>query len=71
MGRAISLELAEKGYRVCAVYRSDDESARKLEHELQKMSRESFVCRADVSKQWIRPKRLQDRYGSSGDGLMC
>ncbi len=51
MGRAISLELAEKGYRVCAVYRSDDESARKLEHELQKMSRESFVCRADVSKQ--------------------
>lgn len=51
MGRAISLELAKKGYLVCAIYRSDKESAKKLENELKKINEESRTLCGDVSSQ--------------------
>lgn len=51
MGRAISLELAKRGCTVCAVYRSDKESAEILEGELKKINAESCTLCGDVSSQ--------------------
>lgn len=51
MGRAISIALAKKGYRICAVYRSDEKSAEELERELQQLNGESCVQKGDVSKE--------------------
>lgn len=49
MGAEISLKFAENGYNVVAVYVSNDESANKLIEELQKVSSEFLVIKADVS----------------------
>ncbi|MDO4522127.1 MAG: glucose 1-dehydrogenase [Eubacteriales bacterium] len=51
MGRAISVDLAQKGVTVCAVYRSDEKSAKETEDVLKAIEPESFVLQGDVSSQ--------------------
>jgi 3-oxoacyl-[acyl-carrier protein] reductase len=50
MGRSISEWLAKAGNIVAAVYRSNEEAAKEAEASLKKLSPESMVARADVSK---------------------
>ena len=49
IGAAISLGLAEAGFSVVAVYRSNRDSALAFEEELRKVSSESEVVQGDVS----------------------
>ena len=51
MGEAICLELAKRGNIVCAVYRSNEESAKKTRAALQKIDPANEVYKADVSKE--------------------
>ena len=49
MGQAISIDLAKKGNIVVAVYRSDEESAKKTEKILGDIHAENAVYKADVA----------------------
>lgn len=51
MGKAFSLELAERGNTVLAVYHSNEQSAKETEEEMQLLSAGSCVVQADVSTQ--------------------
>lgn len=51
MGQAISLDLAQKGIGVVALYRSDEEGARETRAKLLELDADSRVIRADVTKQ--------------------
>lgn len=51
IGAAISLALANNGDIVLAVYRSNDECALKFQKQLNEISPESEVIKADISKQ--------------------
>lgn len=50
MGRSISERLAKDGNIVIAVYNSNEKAAKEAEEQLQKISTESEVFRADLSK---------------------
>lgn len=51
MGQAISVELAKRGNIVCAVYRSNEESAKETQKQMQAFVPESDIYQADVSKE--------------------
>ena len=51
MGQAISVELAKRGNIVCAVYRSQEESAIVTLKKLRELEPKSGIYRADVSKE--------------------
>lgn len=51
MGQAISIDLARKGNIVCAVYRSDRESAQKTLEEMQKYDSSCCIYQMDVSEE--------------------
>lgn len=66
MGKAFSKMLAQKGYRVCAVYHSNKESALKTEAELKNIEKECMVLQADVSSQKAADTVVQTVYEAWG-----
>lgn len=51
MGQAISVELARRGNIVCAVYRSNEESAKQTQKLMQEFVPECDIYQADVAKE--------------------
>ena len=49
MGKSISLALAGQGYVVVAVYRSDDKAALETQRELEELSSQFLVLKADLA----------------------
>lgn len=50
IGRAIALEFAREGARVCINYAQSEDKARKVAEEIKFMGGEAIIIRADVSK---------------------
>ena len=63
MGQAISVELAKRGNIVCAVYRSDEESAKETLKKIQELAPESGIYKVDVSQEQ-EIKRFVDEIGT-------
>lgn len=66
MGKAFSKLLAMRGYCVCAVYRSNVDSAKQLEEELVKENVELMTLQADVSSQKAADAIVQTVYEKWG-----
>lgn len=62
MGKAVAVRLAKQGYRVCAVYRSDTESANKTEIEMKKEEPECMILQGDVSSEEAAEKIVKQVY---------
>lgn len=63
MGQAISVELAKRGNIVCAVYRSNEESAKETLKKIQELVPESGIYKVDVSQEQ-EIKRFVDEIGT-------